>query len=93
MGDWRVDNAEFTKGFAFSWRRYIAPRPSWDHDHCEGCMVKFAQYEGEDILHEGYASDDRYKERPGYFDWVCADCFRDLKAEMAWTLTAPSSDA
>ena len=46
-------------------------------------MAKFAEFDGD--LHEGWASDRRYKERPGYYDWVCADCFRDLKDELNWT--------
>lgn len=85
MADWRVDNARKTRGFAFTWRSYVAPREDWDHDHCEGCNAKFAEFDGPGILHEGYASDARYKDRLGYFDWVCADCFRDLKDEMGWT--------
>ncbi|MGA9794596.1 MAG: hypothetical protein WBQ17_03575 [Rhizomicrobium sp.] len=85
MSDWRVDNARHTKGFAFAWRKYIAPRPTWDHDHCEGCMAKFAEFEDPEILREGNASDARYKNRPGYYDWVCAECFNDLKDEMNWT--------
>jgi len=84
MGDWRADNAEHTKGFVFVWRKYNAPCADWDHDHCEGCMGKFAEFEAPAVLHEGFASDARYKDRPGYFDWVCADCFRDLKDAMCW---------
>ena len=85
MGDWRADNAESTKGFAFTWRKYTAPCKDWGHDHCEGCMAKFAEFDGPDILHEDYASDTKYKDRPGYYDWVCTDCFRDPKDEMQWT--------
>jgi hypothetical protein len=85
MADWRVDNAKYTKGFGFVWRKYTAPRTYWDHDHCEECFAKFAEFEGPDILHEGFASADRHKDRPGYFDWVRADCFRDLRDEMGWT--------
>jgi len=48
-------------------------------------MAKFAEIGSGDILHEGYASDARFKDRPGYYDWICADCFRDLKDEMKWT--------
>jgi hypothetical protein len=48
-------------------------------------MAKFAELDGESILREGYASDVRFKDRPGYYDWICADCFRDLKDEMNWT--------
>jgi len=85
MSDWRADNARNLSGFAFRWQTYRAPRTDWDHDHCEGCVAKFAEIDGEDILHEGYASDVRFKDRPGYYDWICADCFRDLKDEMKWT--------
>ena len=85
MSDWRADNARNLSGLAFRWQAYRAPRPDWDHDHCEGCMAKFAEIDGEDVLREGYASDARFKDRPGYYDWICADCFRDLKEELNWT--------
>jgi hypothetical protein len=85
LGDWRSDSARNTRGFAFTWRTYTKPRDDWDHDHCEGCGVKFAEFDGEDILREGYASDARYKDRPGYYDWVCAKCFADLGDAMGWS--------
>ncbi len=85
MGDWRADNAKALSGAIFAWRRYRPPRPDWDHDHCEGCMAKFMDAELPDVLREGYASNLRFENRPGYFSWVCQQCFRDLKEELGWT--------
>jgi hypothetical protein len=42
------------KGLTFRLRRYEAPTPKWDHDHCYGCWAKFAQFDGSDTKHEGY---------------------------------------
>ena len=60
-------------------------RPLWDHDHCEACSAKFAQFEGPQIEHEGYTTCSDYKHGAGYA-WVCKVCFEDLKDEMHWTL-------
>ena len=86
MGDWRADNARHLKGLTLRWRKYAKWSETWEHDHCAGCWAKFAEFEGPDILHEGYATDSEWKGREGY-DWICADCFRDLKDEMGWTGT------
>ena len=42
------------KGLTFRLRRYEAPNPEWDHDHCYGCWAKFAEVDASDILHVGY---------------------------------------
>jgi len=46
--------------------------------------VGFAEFEGADIQHEGYATCDDYPKGACY-EWVCSDCFKDLKEEMKWT--------
>jgi hypothetical protein len=85
--DWRIDNAEHLKGVRLQYLRYTQPSPTWDHDHCAGCWAKFAEFEGEDILHEGYTTceDDP---RGACCDWVCPSCFGDLKDEMQWTVAS-----
>ena len=42
-GDWRLRGQErYLTGREFVWREYTAPRPDWDHDHCEFCWAKFS---------------------------------------------------
>ena len=52
--DWRYDNIEYLQGATFRLAKYKAPSADWDHDHCSGCWAKFADFDGTDILHEGY---------------------------------------
>jgi hypothetical protein len=42
------------KGSPFQWAKYAAPSTDWDHDHCDGCNAKFAEFDGCEILHNGY---------------------------------------
>jgi hypothetical protein len=81
---WRIDNAQHLKGLRLQFRPYARWSESWDHDHCAACWKKFAESEGEDIQHEGYATGDDYP-RGACYEWVCSDCFNALKNEMQWT--------
>ncbi len=82
---WRIDNARHLRGVRLQFRRYTRWSESWDHDHCAACGAKFAEFNGPDILHEGYATCDDYKHRACY-DWVCPTCFNDLREQMGWTV-------
>jgi hypothetical protein len=83
-GDWRLTNQEgYLTGKTLIWRAYAAPRPDWDHDHCEFCWTKFAGNEvGDDVLTEGYVTTD------GSQHWICAECFEDFRDRFAWTVSA-----
>jgi hypothetical protein len=81
---WRVDNARHLTGLRLEFRPYTRWSESWDHDHCAACWTKFAEFEGADIQREGYATCDDYPKGACY-EWVCSDCFNDLKDEMKWT--------
>ncbi len=70
-------------GCSFQWRQWSRPSEHWDHDHCEVCGVKFATFEGNDILKAGYATNEPHPEGNGY-DWVCADCFKEHKQDFGW---------
>jgi hypothetical protein len=82
---WRIDNARRLVGMRLQFRRYIQRSESWDHDHCAACWTKFAELDGADIQHEGYATCDDYPKGACY-EWVCSACFADLKDEMNWTV-------
>jgi hypothetical protein len=81
---WRIDNASHLKGLRLQFRRYTRWSERWDHDHCAACWAKFAEFEGPDILHQGYATCDDYPKGAGY-EWVCQTCFDDLKDDIEWS--------
>jgi hypothetical protein len=56
-GEWKeykLHNLSRFKGKSFQLADYSAPSTDWDHDHCEGCAAKFAEFDGPEILHSGY---------------------------------------
>jgi len=83
---WRIDNASHLKGLRLQFCRYKRWSESWDHDHCAACWAKFAEFEGLDVQHEGYATCSDYSKGAKY-DWVCQTCFDDLKDDMQWSVT------
>ena len=79
-GDWRLTNQlDYLKGKTLRWKRWIAPRPSWDHDHCDFCMQKFAEGDVPDAVQEGYTTEDDYH-------WICEGCFNDFRELFEWKL-------
>ena len=89
---WRIDNARLLKGVRLQFRRYTRWNETWDHDHCAACWATFAEYDGPDFQHEGYATCDDYP-RGACYDWICQSCFADLKEDMGWTVVASTSAA
>jgi hypothetical protein len=83
MADWRVRNCEILRGLTLQRKRYRRWSERWDHDHCAACWAKFAEFEGPEIQHEGYATREDYKLGADY-DRVCVTCFSELKDEMGW---------
>lgn len=82
--EWKIDVGKRLKGQALRLKRYAQPSASWDHDHCVTCWAKFAERDGPDILHEGYATTDSYDKGADYA-WVCPQCFDELKDDLGWT--------
>jgi hypothetical protein len=89
---WRIDNASHLKGLQLQLRRYERWSESWDHDHCAACSVKFAEHEGPDIQHDGYATCDDYP-KGAWYEWVCRRCFDELRDDMLWSVTSEASAA
>jgi hypothetical protein len=85
--DWRVDNAETLRGLMLELQPWAPWSERWDHDHCSACMAKFGT--AADSLKEGYATMADFPKGARY-EWICAQCFGDLKDEMGWT-AAPLS--
>lgn len=80
--DWRLQGQEkYLKGATLSWKRYVRPSESWDHDHCEFCWAKFMDSETPDTLKEGFATADNR--------WICPRCFADFGDLFGWLVTNP----
>lgn len=62
--DWRFNRLNNLRGKTFRFIKYRVPSKEWDHDHCDGCWARFAEYDGPDVLHEGYVHTEPYEERP-----------------------------
>jgi hypothetical protein len=80
---WRLDNASHLAGLSLHLRPYARWSDSWDHDHCAACWAKFAEFDGPEIIHEGYATGADYPKGAGY-EWVCPTCFADLASALRW---------
>ncbi|MGO9907991.1 MAG: hypothetical protein ACLPY3_20070 [Solirubrobacteraceae bacterium] len=86
------------KGTPVRWRRCIAPRPGWEHDHCLFCWAKFvsSSEEGKErlaqdehtIYFEGYATAEP---NGSGFDWVCRPCFDDFADELEFVVVGDRS--
>ena len=85
--DWRLGNQQqYLQGATLHWRRYRAPRPDFDHDHCEFCWAKFAESSTvADSLQAGYTTDDQYR-------WICEPCFGDFRDRFAWRVATPKPE-
>lgn len=71
--DWRLMGQEdFLMNAKVCRKRYKAPSPRWDHDHCVFCTDKFMDRDG--YLREGYCT----LNCDGTF-WICDECFEDFK--------------
>ncbi|WP_420968017.1 hypothetical protein [Bradyrhizobium sp. B120] len=82
--EWRIASARHLEGLKLQFRRYARWNKSWDHDHCAACGAKFAELDGPEIQHEGYATREDYPKGACY-EWICKDCFDDLKDYLQWS--------
>ena len=62
--DWRYSKISGVARATFRFTKYRAPSQKWDHDHCEGCWAKFAEFDGPGVLHEGYVTASPFQEMP-----------------------------
>ena len=81
--EWKIDVGKRLKGQPLRFKTYSYLGPMGDHAHCTTCWAKLAEYDGPDILHEGYATTDSYSLGADY-DWVCTECFDELKDDLDW---------
>ena len=73
--DWRrTDQEEYLMGARLLHIPCYHPAsPRWEHEHCEFCWEKIAEYEG--CQHSGYCTLDRRH-------WICEKCFEDFQGEF-----------
>jgi len=80
VSDPRITNQhKYLDGVELFKRKWVNPRPDWDHDHCAFCWAKFAGPEVPETLHEGYATLNGEH-------WVCGECFADFQARFQWSV-------
>jgi hypothetical protein len=93
---WRLDFAQHLQGVTLRYQKYQRWSASWDHDHCAACWVTLAEFDGKDVQREGYATCEDYAHgarRGARYDWVCRDCFEDLKEFTGWKLAGEAAPA
>ena len=76
--DWRMNNARCLQGCSLIRRHFRAPQGQ-PLEHCIGCWAKFSEKGGSDMLDEGYCTYSEY-------DWVCGNCYEELRKPMHWKL-------
>jgi hypothetical protein len=80
---WKIDNARRLSGCMLHLQPYKRWSNDWYHDHCAACWAKFADFEGPEVLHEGYATGPDHPKGTGYA-WVCPLCFEELADMLKW---------
>lgn len=76
--EWRLQGqAEYLTGVTLVHQMWNPSNSRSDHDHCEFCWDKFANYDG--CLHVGYSTENRYR-------WICETCFNDFKDRFQWQI-------
>lgn len=77
--DWRLfGKGDYFKDMVLHWDKWVKPKPTWDHDHCEFCNDMFAEESLiPEVLHEGYTNENNYH-------WICKQCFADFKDRFNW---------
>jgi ribosomal protein S18 acetylase RimI-like enzyme len=80
--DWRLNNARALKGMSLIRHAFHPYERTWDHENCSGCWAKFMEEGRPDVLNEGYSTYTEY-------DWVCGNCFEELRGAMQWKLAPP----
>ena len=93
--DWRLMGQErFLLGATLVHARWRAPRPDWNHDHCEFCGIEFANrraHDGEGPVQRGYTTTEQHARGAGYH-WICDGCFADFAERFRWHVVEESPE-
>jgi len=87
MADWRIYLVEGLRGQRLVHSKYSRYSNEWDHDHCAACGVTFSELDRPGCQHEGFTTGPEYSHGRDY-EWVCFQCFDDLKGEMGRSVGA-----
>lgn len=80
--DWRLTGQErYLAGVKLRRAKWNAPRPEWDHDHCDFCWARFMSDPLPGVLQEGYTTEDGHH-------WICPTCFNDFREHFGWQIEA-----
>ena len=77
--DWRINNARALLGASLIRHAFHPSERKHDHENCSGCWAKFMEEGRPDVLNEGYSTYSEY-------DWVCGNCYEELRGPMRWKL-------
>src|SRR5580692_9026930 len=90
-----VGRFEFWRGAAFGWKQWDRPHENWTHDHCDACFACICDhrerfpYFTQDHEERGCYRHAYYaKHENGGYLWVCRTCFKRLKDQFDWTVSA-----
>ncbi len=86
---WRRENARHLKDVGLRFQRYSRRSESWDHDHCAACGVKFAEIDGPDVQHEGYATCEDYP-KGAHYEWVLRPLVVETLAQQTLSMASTS---
>lgn len=75
---WRLTNAQCIRGCTLLRRPFRASQGQ-PVEHCIACWAKFSETPGSDTLDEGYSTYTEY-------DWVCGNCYEELRRTMQWKI-------
>lgn len=68
---WTPEQLDVAQSNPQDWqrKRFISPKPDWNHEHCIICAERLSEYEDEQ--HFGYVRlNSRHRE-----DWLCESCY------------------
>jgi hypothetical protein len=85
---YKLESLENLRGLCFEFGDYKAPGADWDHDHCEGCGVLFADAEGSAVQHAGFFTTIQMIDKPRDENEFLDACKREGFTVMA----KPASD-
>lgn len=89
--------SEGLRDAVWHWQVYQKPRPSWDHDHCRICGTRIAEADYGDPEAVQAAYKYIFPPDPGdkieRYEWVCADCFAELKDTFHWRVEADRANS
>ncbi len=79
-------DADWLRDAVWQWQAYQKSNRSWNREHCVFCWRRIAEadYGDADALQEAWTTTCLQPEGDAGYEWVCPDCFRELKDTFRW---------